>query len=286
MIESCFCFPSFIQERHSLPSTSVRRANKRVWDGIATARHGVSLWRSTRPMWNFVVVALNSSLVSSLERTKDSFTGRKQPATCSSLAAATSTRVMNEDSLSPPSPSFHPFIYLYSLLRGAVVCKGVAVTAGTRYILTGFCTYGPSAEDADPHESFMREYDAEADGSAAGAGIRTGDILRGVFLPPPALSSIGATETLVPVNDLSREELQELIQRAAVACEEGRERRARNALCLLMERTHVVVGDDDSEARRTVIREANHLFSVGAHWSVDDALKSATTNPAEVDGSN
>ncbi len=68
----------------------------------------------------------------------------------------------------------------------------MAVSSGVRYILTGFCSYGPPVVTADKarhggsddlHSFFMSEYCPEADGRAAGAGIRTGDTLRAVHLP-------------------------------------------------------------------------------------------------------
>lgn len=58
--------------------------------------------------------------------------------------------------------------------------EGVPITGGTRYVLTGFCTYFDPFDET-PHDTFMDEYSIESDGSAAGAGIQTGDLLRGIF---------------------------------------------------------------------------------------------------------
>ena len=67
--------------------------------------------------------------------------------------------------------------------------EGVAVTGGTRYILTGFCSFTSTDRG---HATFLAGYDRVYDGSAATAqtvrgssgrsreGIHTGDVLRGI----------------------------------------------------------------------------------------------------------
>jgi hypothetical protein len=57
---------------------------------------------------------------------------------------------------------------------------GVPISSGVRYILLGFCS---SFTVSDPHSHFMGDYCPDADGMAAAAGIRTGDILKAIHLP-------------------------------------------------------------------------------------------------------
>ena len=54
------------------------------------------------------------------------------------------------------------------------------ISSGVRYLLLGFCS---SFTVSDPHTHFMGDYCPDADGLAAAAGIRTGDILKGIYLP-------------------------------------------------------------------------------------------------------
>ena len=79
------------------------------------------------------------------------------------------------------------------LFSGKNLHEGVAVTTGIRYILTGFCEYTYHVIDNDhtinnntnmlnnAHDSFMNDYDPIYDGYAATGGLRTGDVIKGVY---------------------------------------------------------------------------------------------------------
>ena len=92
------------------------------------------------------------------------------------------TRFVNvEDGASPLT--CRPALGSALVFSGKNRHSGVAITSGVRYILTGFCDYVPEFEDdgITAHEGFMTHYDARYDGTAARGGIRTGDIVRGVY---------------------------------------------------------------------------------------------------------
>ena len=57
--------------------------------------------------------------------------------------------------------------------------KGVAITSGVRYILTGFINYTNKRDLS--HSTFMNDYNPLFDGTAARGGVQSGDILRGVY---------------------------------------------------------------------------------------------------------
>jgi hypothetical protein len=56
------------------------------------------------------------------------------------------------------------------------------ITAGTRYIMAGFCEYGDDVpiESAESHAAFMAVYDPLFDGYAGQAGFRSGDLIVGI----------------------------------------------------------------------------------------------------------
>lgn len=69
------------------------------------------------------------------------------------------------------------------LFSGKNLHEGLEVTSGVRYILTGFCEYVDECDEdcPTPHSVFLRGYDPVYDGRAAAGGVRTGDIIRGIY---------------------------------------------------------------------------------------------------------
>ena len=69
------------------------------------------------------------------------------------------------------------------MFSGKNLHEGIEVTSGVRYILTGFCEYVDECDEdhPTPHSVFLKSYDRVYDGEAAAGGIRTGDIIRGIY---------------------------------------------------------------------------------------------------------
>lgn len=143
------------------------------------------------PPWSFVV-ALNDA---------DNFTGG-------------GTRFLRDNATYRPNKAGSAVLF-----SGKNRHEGVPISSGTRYILTGFCEYvqehdfGLEDGDSDagdcgegdgsicrtacevPHAAFMADpsYDTKYDGFAAEGGVRTGDVVRGVYMtcPPDGDRSVG-----------------------------------------------------------------------------------------------
>jgi len=142
--------------------------------------------------------------------------------------------------------------------------EGVPVTGGTRYTLTGFCNY------FNPNDEWVEEYDGSApvatvtaiDGphSVVGRGIRSGDILRGVFVG----------EKMVPTQGLDEKALRALIRRGATTTTEQQQQRY--GLDLLVERVVDDNKDHKDFEQEYITKVRNEILARGWFWHVDGEL--------------
>jgi hypothetical protein len=67
------------------------------------------------------------------------------------------------------------FLYVLFIFMFSCFFSAYGIKKGDRYIIAGFCNYGP-----ETHANFMKLYNPQYEGRAAEAGFRTGDLITGI----------------------------------------------------------------------------------------------------------
>lgn len=176
------------------------------------------------------------------------------------------------------------------LFSGKNLHEGVTVTTGVRYILTGFCEYTHDDSSGDhihpnleaSHEAFMKEYDPLCDGYAAKGGVRTGDVIKGVYCDSEeVVQRIDETNTLQGCmekwanNTKSSKKCSLLIERRRVVVDMS-SKTAEGTSSDNVSAVAAAVGDDcDSDNRMIMdlIQQSDVFLTVGQYWKFDDMLK-------------
>lgn len=178
------------------------------------------------------------------------------------------------------------------LFSGKNLHEGVPVTSGVRYILTGFCEYAYDCSDTTPHEAFMKDYKKLHDGYAAQGGIRTGDVIKGIFDSNEEIHYVNKENKLRDLleshsDDFSGKDWTLLVERlhipedideiGADECHQSCSGRSDGGCDVIMGTSIVEIYQDntkdatvDEEVIRDIIHHSDLFLTVGQFWKFDD----------------